>query len=72
MLSIRPWRKIFILNMPMLSKTAAEAEIRVKIIIEIITVSAQIEQRCSNFHKRFFGAVAFKFGKSAVIIKMLL
>ena len=40
---------------------------------EIIhTVSAQIEQRCSNFHPGFFGAVAFKFGESAVIIKMLL
>ena len=36
------------------------------------TVSAQIEQRCSNFHLGFFGAVAFKFGESAVIIKMLL
>ena len=36
------------------------------------TVSAQIEQRCSNFRPGFFGAVAFKFGKSAVIIKMLL
>ena len=36
------------------------------------TVSAQIEQRCSNFCKGFFGAVAFKFGKNAVIIKMLL
>ena len=38
----------------------------------LITVSAQIEQRCSNFRPEFFGAVAFKFGKSAVIIKMLL
>ena len=37
-----------------------------------ITVSAQIEQRCSNFHPGFFGAVAFRFGKTAVIIKMLL
>ena len=36
------------------------------------TVSAQLEQRCSNFHPGFFGAVAFKFGESAVIIKMLL
>ena len=36
------------------------------------TVSAQIEQRCSNFHTGFFAAVLFKFGKSAVIIKMLL
>ena len=30
-LSIRPCRRIFILNMPMLSKTAAEAEIRLKL-----------------------------------------
>ena len=40
-------------------------------VILLYTVSAQIEQRCSNFHPGFFGAVAFKFGKSAVIIKML-
>ena len=41
-------------------------------MLVFITVSAQIEQRCSNFCSGFFGAVAFKFGKSAVIIKMLL
>ena len=40
--------------------------------VGIPTVSAQIEQRCSNFHPGFFGAVAFKFGESAVIIKVLL
>ena len=39
---------------------------------QIPTVSAQIEQHCSNFCPGFFGAVLFKFGKSAVIIKMLL
>ena len=42
------------------------------LFIIIHTVSAQIEQRCSNFCPRFFAAVLFKFGKSAVIIKMLL
>ena len=42
-----------------------------KKIFPKLTVSAQIEQRCSNFRPGFFGAVAFKFGKSAVIIKML-
>ena len=31
-LSIRPCRRIFILNMPMLSKTAAEAEKRLKLL----------------------------------------
>ena len=37
----------------------------------LYTVPAQIEQRCSNKSKGFFAAVAFKFGRSAVIIKML-
>ena len=40
--------------------------------INFTTVPAQIEQRCSNKTKGFFAAVAFKFGRSAVIIKMLL
>ena len=36
------------------------------------TVSAQIEQRCSNMTKRFFGAVALKFEPNmTVIIKNL-
>ena len=30
------------------------------------TVSAQIEQRCSNFRPGFFDTIALKFGKSAV------
>ena len=32
------------------------------LIFSQYTVSAQIEQRCSNFHPGFFGAVALKFG----------
>ena len=35
-------------------------------------LSTQIERCRSNFCPGFFGAVTFKFGKTAVIIKMLL
>ena len=41
-------------------------------IFVLNTVSAQIEQRCSNITERFFGAVALKFEpKMTVIIKNL-